>query len=83
MVRYTDIFEILQEVGYGLPLAIGEHRLVESIAGLAWSDMSARAGGPAGSHRILGKRKCTPPQHELQAPIAREKKAVVYNGAGG
>lgn len=31
----TDVFEVLEEVSYGLPLAVSEDRLVEAIAGFA------------------------------------------------
>ena len=29
----TNVFEILEQVGHGLPLAVSENRLVQTIAG--------------------------------------------------
>ena len=33
----ANVFKVLQEVGDGLPLVLGEHILVQGIAGFAWA----------------------------------------------
>ncbi len=41
-VHDTDMFEILQEIGYSLALAVGEDGLVEAVAGFAWATLASR-----------------------------------------
>lgn len=62
---FTDVFEVLQEVCDGFPLAVGEDWLVEAIAVPPWIKVSvirAIASDKVGT---------VPPQQlELQIPIA-------------
>jgi hypothetical protein len=41
---YANIFEVLQKVGDGFPLILGEHILVQGIAGFAYNGQ--RTGQP-------------------------------------
>lgn len=62
----THIFEILEEIGDGLSLAICENRLVQAIAGFSCERIRGDlAGGKCLDGRVV------PPQHEeLQMPIS-------------
>lgn len=64
--RKTYIFEVLQEIGDCLPLAVSEDGLVQAIAGFGCMDIRQ------GKTSVFGRRRGIPPQQEeLQMPISK------------
>lgn len=69
---YANVFEILQEVRDGLPLVLGEHILVEGLAGFAWTLSASPIGGSEVSYATV-----PPQQVELQMPMTVNRKKVL------
>ena len=61
----ADVFKVLEQVGDGLALVLGEDILVQGIAGFAWGLLAL---GKSPTQRVAAN---VPPQHEeLQMPMA-------------